>query len=255
MTLLMFIGGTLIGSFLNVCIYRLPQKKSIWRPRSACMHCASPVPFYLNIPVLSFLILKGRCHSCHHPISRQYPVVEFLSGVLTAAAFFKFGFSPAMLFYTLASYFLIVISFIDLAQGLIYNKQLLLLLACLLCMNLAFQIIPWPQAVLGFLAGGFSLFLFALLGEKVFAKESMGMGDVKMAAVLGFMLGWKMVLPAMFAGFFIALLVILFIAAYRRQAPRESVPMAPFFTMGTLLFIYWGPALLDWYWHLFITRN
>ncbi len=249
--LILFLLGAVIGSFLNVCIYRLPRHISLVRPGSFCPDCGVHIPFYHKIPVLSYLFLRGQCHSCGKSISFQYFAVELLSSVLTVLSYSKFGPSAAFVFYTVFIYFLIVISFIDLSTQLIHNRILLYLLSFGVFFNLLFYVKTWESVLLGFFAGGASLLFFALLGQVLFRKESMGMGDIKFAAVLGFFMGWKMVLLALFVGFIYAFLTMIVLSAARRHRIAGYVPMAPFLTIGTLTFIYWGPALIQWYWNLF----
>ncbi len=253
--LILFVFGAVIGSFLNVCIYRIPLKISVVKPDSFCPACGLRIPFYHKVPLLSYLLLKGRCHSCHSPISFRYFFVEFLAAILTLGTYYKFGISPAFLFYVVFIYFLIVVSFIDLSTHLIYNRMLIYLLGFGLFFNLGFGVIPWVDAAVGLLAGGLSLLFFAMLGGLLFKKESMGMGDIKLAAVIGFFLGWKMVLLALFVGFIYAMLVIVFLSFSGRERLQEYLPMAPFFAIGTLTFVYWGPTLIQWYWNFFLPVN
>ncbi len=251
-SIIAFIFGTVIGSFLNVCIYRIPKNISLVRPGSFCPNCGTHIPFYHNIPLLSYLILRGRCHACQHPISIRYFIVELFTGLLTVVTYHKFGLTPSFVFYMIFIYFLVVISFIDLSTQLIFNRMLGYLLAFGILFNLIFNVRPWSEAIPGFLAGGGSLLFFAILGKALFKKESMGMGDVKFAAVLGFFLGWKMVLLALLVGFMYAILAFLFLAISGKNRLQDYLPMAPFFTVGSVTFVYWGSTLLQWYWSFFL---
>lgn len=250
--LFVFIVGSVIGSFLNVCIYRVPNKISIITPNSFCPNCGAHIPFYYNIPIISYFMLKGRCHNCHQSISARYPVVEFGSGVLTLLTFLKFGLTPAFFFYGVLVYFLIVISFIDLSTNLIYNRFLIYLFVFGVVFNLVFPVRPWVSALTGVVAGGASLLFFALLGQVIFRKESMGLGDVKFGAVLGFFLGWKMILLALLIGFVYAMVAMVFYSLIQGKRVAGYVPMAPFLAVGSLTFVYWGPALIAWYWQFFL---
>ncbi|GAB4376464.1 MAG: A24 family peptidase [Calditrichia bacterium] len=249
---LLFIVGAVIGSFLNVVIYRLPRKISLVKPDSFCPQCEAPIPTRFNIPILGYIILRGKCYYCHQKISFGYFFVELISGIVSVFTFLKFGFTPGFFFYLIFIYFLIVISFIDLSTQLIYNKLLIALLGFGVLFNLLFSVIAWSQALTGVVIGGASLFLFALLGQFLFKKESMGMGDVKLAAVMGFFLGWKMVLLALLIGFCYAFLAFIFLSFSKTERFKEYVPMAPFLALSTITFIYWGPALIQWYWNLFL---
>lgn len=249
--LIMFVFGVVIGSFLNVCIYRIPRGISVIRPGSFCPNCGTHIPFYYNVPLISYVMLKGRCHSCYQPIPFRYFLVEFITGLLTVATYLKFGLSASFVYYLGLIYFLIVISFIDMATQLIYNKLLIYLMAFGLLFNLLFPVHSWPDSFLGLVAGGGSLLFFAVLGRVLFRKESMGMGDVKFAAVLGFFLGWKMVLLALFLGFVYAMVAFIVLSFSRKTRMQDYVPMAPFLAVGSLTFVYWGPMIIEWYWHFF----
>ncbi len=248
---LIFILGLLFGSFLNVCAYRLPHKRSVVRGRSQCPHCNHVIPFYYNIPLLSFLILKGRCHYCGAKISWQYPFVELLTGLLTWALFLKFGFSYSFIFYLIFVYFLIVIALIDWQTRLIPNKLLLILLILGVVLNGLARVIPFDDALIGALVGGGSMYLVAVLGNRIFKKEAMGMGDVKLAFVSGFYLGWHFILWALYLGFLIALLGIGILWLFRRGRLPEQIPMGPFFALGFVLNLFYGAELLSFYFKIF----
>lgn len=245
---LVFIFGLVIGSFLNVCIYRLPRRISLVKPDSFCPACGHRIPYYYNIPVISYLFLKGKCAYCDNPISPRYILVELLTGILSLAVYWKFGLSPAFGFYLILVYFLIVISFIDLTTQLIYNRVLIYLFLFGVVYNLFLPVVDWRSALAGVLAGGGSLMFFAMLGQLLFRKESMGMGDVKFAAVLGFFLGWKLILLALFSGFVYAVIGIILIKLIRKYPKAEYIPMAPFLTIGVLTFVFWGSRIWEWYW-------
>jgi len=200
--LIMAFVGAAFGSFLNVCIYRIPDGKSILFPRSKCPSCDQTIRFYHNIPVLSYLFLKGKCAYCGARISIQYPIIEFISILLSLIVFNKFGLSANTVFYLWLFYGIVVISAIDLRTRLILNKVLAVLLIGGVALNFVSHSISWKEAGIGLLSGGGSLYLIAVIGQLIFKKESMGMGDVKFAAVLGFFLGWKIVLLALYFGFF-----------------------------------------------------
>lgn len=251
---LLFIFGTVIGSFLNVCIHRIPRKMSVVSPRSFCPNCNAHIPLYHNIPVFSYLWLRGKCFNCQSGISIGYPIVEILTGILTVFTYAQFGFSPEFIFYAVFVYFLIVISFIDLATKLILNKLLILLLLTGVLMNLLFKVISWNEALIGFLCGGALMVLIALLGKLIFHKESLGMGDIKFAAVAGFFLGWKMILIATFLGFIISLPVLLTMMLLGKIRLGDYVPLGPFLAVAMITLIYWGNEILIWYWHLFVSK-
>jgi len=242
-----FFFGTVFGSFLNVCIYRLPRKISLITPGSFCPKCGTHIPWYFNIPIISYIILRGECHYCQQPISIRYPIIELLTALVTLVSYFKFGISGEFVFYTVFAYFLIVISFIDLSTQMIYNKLLVLLLVVGVILNFIFDIIPWQEALLGVISGMVLMLLFALIGYVLFRKESLGMGDVKFAGVAGFFLGWKLIGVAIFVGFFLAFIFILLLMFSKRISMGVYIPMGPFLVLSILIFVYWGSSILQLY--------
>lgn len=243
--------GAVFGSFLNVCIYRIPRKISLVKPASFCPHCRTRIPFYHNIPLLSYLILKGRCHSCKKSISFRYPVVEGIAALFTLLTYLKFGLTPAFLFYTVFIYFLIAIGFIDLSTKMIYNQWLIYMFAAGIILNVVLDVMPWIQAGIGFLAGGGIMLFFALLGQLLFKKESLGMGDVKFAAIAGFFLGWKLILFALFFGFVIAFAGMMILVPMGKIRFGEYLPLGPFLVLALIIFVYWGSSFVNWYWNFF----
>lgn len=247
-----FIGGMVIGSFLNVCIYRVPKNESLLFPGSHCPHCNTPLKFYHNIPVISFLFLRGKCAFCGAPISMRYLGVELLSGLVSLILYLKFGLSTRLFFYLFLSYTLIVISFIDIDTQLIKNKTLLVLAVGGSALNVWLHLIPWKEALIGAVTGGGLLLLFALFGRWYFKKESMGMGDVKFAAALGLLLGWKLVLASLYAGYLFAALYFLFLKVFKKLPISNYVPMGPFFSLGVFIVVVWSQELFDLYISLII---
>ncbi len=251
MDLLVLVGGLVIGSFLNVCIYRLPLNKNVLWGRSQCPHCGHYIPWYLNIPVLSFVVLRGRCKFCKAKISFQYPIVEILSAVVTYALYRKFGFTAHFIFYLIFVYTLIVIGVIDLKSKLILNKLLIFLIIFAIIFNGFFKVVEFKPSAIGALLGGGVLWLVAWLGEKIFQKEALGMGDVKLAFVSGFFLGYKQILLALYLGFVLALIGIFVFWLFRRKNVPQLIPMGPFFALGFLIYLLYGQQLIYWYLTLF----
>lgn len=252
--ILFFIVGVAIGSFLNVCIYRLPRKESVVSPSSHCPHCEKKIPFYFNIPIISYLWLKGKCFYCKSKISLRYLIVELLSGILTLLSFVHFGLGIKFIFYSIFTYFLITIAFIDLDTKQIYNKLLAYLIIFGIVANLFLKIIPWNEALLGVAAGGSFMILIFLLGHFLFHKESLGMGDVKFIAVAGFFLGWKMIIIATFFGFACSLPVLIGLMIKGKLKLGEYVPLGPFLAVALVVFVFWGRTILDWYLQLFTSN-
>ena len=252
---LIFVVGAILGSFLNVCIYRIPRKISLLKPRSHCPNCKKLIPVYYNIPIISWLVLRGKCSNCKSKISFRYPLVEVLSGLFTLLTFLHFGFTGRFLTYMIFIYFLIVISFIDIDTNLILNKLVAFMLGFGIVLNLIFKIISWEDAGLGIIAGGAFMILVSLIGKLILRKESLGMGDVKLAAAAGFFLGWKMILFASFFGFFLSFLLLIVLMAFGKLHFGQYVPLGPFLSLALITFVYWGDTIVEWYWNTFLING
>lgn len=243
----LFFMGSILGSFLNVCIYRLPENLSIVKPRSFCPSCKQPIKAWQNIPILSYLLLKGKCGNCGKKISIQYPLVEMISGIVTVLAYYHFSLNPQFFIYLVFIYFLIVIAFVDYKTQLIYNKVLLLLLIYGIAGELVFRFINLQDALFGILAGGGSMFLISLLGKAMFKKDALGMGDIKMAAVAGFYVGWLNILIALYVGFVLAFLVMVIRSIIKKTKLQGRIPLGPFLALGLVVFLFWGKQIVGFY--------
>lgn len=242
---LIIIIGLMIGSFLNVCIYRIPLGRTIVKGRSYCPSCGKLIPWYLNIPVLSWLFLRGRCRSCREPISPVYPSVELLNALLTYSAFLHFGYNmPAVLAAALFSV-LIVISFIDLRHQVIPDGLVIAILV-LGAVNAPYRIFifgePWHLFAAGVLAAALPLFVLGLI-----FPDSLGGGDVKLMAAAGLFLGWKLVLLALFLGNFLALFYVIALLILRKFNRSAPIPFAPFLSAGMVCSLLAGDLLIEVY--------
>lgn len=240
-----FLLGAILGSFLNVCIYRIPQEISILRPGSFCPHCSKSIGALNNIPVVSYFILKGKCSSCGTPISWRYPTVEVLTAFMTLATLGHFGFSLEGVAFLILFYLLIVIAFIDLEQLIIPDILLLFCLGawCLLIFKDPSWLMLYGALVGSVVFGGF-LYLTGLLGKLLFKKESLGFGDVKLGFVLGMFLGWKLVVVSLYGAFFLASLVAAVGFITKRVKFGQMIPFGPFLIMGTVIAIFFGKEVL-----------
>ena len=250
---IIFILGLSIGSFLNVVVYRLPGSKSLWSPGSACPSCGTPIAFYDNIPLLSYLILRGKCRHCRAPISLRYPLVELATALLFLIVYKHTGLSLYLLLYLTFLSFMISIALIDIETGLILDRQLLLLLLTGVALNLYLSFIPWRAALIGMATGAGAMFLIAMLGKAMLKKESLGLGDVKFAGVAGFFLGALPTLAASYIGFLLAFIVILAARALHKTVPRH-IPLGPFLAGGFFLFLLWGNEIGAFYLNLLQPR-
>lgn len=242
-----FIFGLVIGSFLNVCIHRLPSSQSIVHPRSRCPQCGHLIRVYDNIPVLSYLILRGRCRDCGARISLRYPVVELLSGAFAAMAVARFGLGwQALLMYALIAGFL-VITFIDLDHRIIPDVITLPGIPIGLAASFGPGMISPLESLVGILAGGGSLFLVAWGYQLVTKREGMGGGDIKLLAMIGAFIGWKGVLLTIFIASLTGTLAGMALIFRRRGDMKLAVPFGPFLAVGAIAYLFMGPELMSWY--------
>jgi leader peptidase (prepilin peptidase) / N-methyltransferase len=235
-----FFPALAIGSFLNVVAARLPLGRSVVSPASACMSCSAEIAWYDNIPVVSWLLLRGRCRSCATAISWRYPAVELATGLLVAASFWRFGLSWDGAIGAFFCAVLVVLSAIDVDRRIVPNKIVLPAAAIVLvAQTVVHPSVEWLLAGLGA-----SLFLFV---AALAYPRGMGMGDVKLALLLGFCVG-RSVPVALFTGMVAALVpsAVLF-ARHGSAARKMAIPFAPFLALGGVLALFWGDAALDWY--------
>lgn len=248
--LLLFIVGAVLGSFLNVLIYRVPRGRSIVRPPSSCPSCGSRIRPWDNIPLVSYAILRGRCRACGDRIPARYPLVELLSALLPVALHTTHGFTPQFWIYWVLGCVLIVLSFVDLDQRILPDRATLPgLVAGLVVAPLA-GLTSWAGSLVGAAVGGGALYLIALLGAAVFRKESMGGGDIKLAAMLGAFLGWQLIVLSLFVAFLIGSIVGVGAIAVKGRDWDHTVPFGPFIAIGAGVGMIWGWRIVDWYLHL-----
>jgi len=244
------IFGGLIGSFLNVCICRLPRGESIVWPGSHCPHCQKPIRFYDNIPLLSYFLLRGKCRYCKGPISIQYPLVEGVTVLSSLLLIMKFGLSLSFLFYFAFISALTVVTVIDLYHQIIPDVISLPgigvgLLASLLIPELTF----W-NSLIGILLGGGSLFMVATLYQWFFKREGMGGGDVKLLAMIGAFLGWKAVILTILLSSLIGSITGIVIMVLKGKNFKYAIPFGPFLSLGAVISLFYGERLIRWYLYL-----
>ncbi len=247
-----FIFGLIVGSFLNVCIYRLPRNMSIISPRSSCPACNTPIKPLDNIPVLSYIFLRGRCRKCGEKISMRYPAVELLNGILYAAVFYFFGpgwHLPFLLFFSSA---MIVITFIDLDFQIIPDIITIPSIAIglvsasfLLPDPFNLSIVGFKNSIAGLFLGGGLFYLIAVL-----SRGGMGGGDIKMMAMIGAFMGWKGVLLTTFIGSLVGSIFGIFLMVFRGRGRKTKIPFGPFLAFGALTTMFFGGKILKWYFNL-----
>jgi leader peptidase (prepilin peptidase) / N-methyltransferase len=253
-----FCFGTLVGSFINVCIYRLPRKQSIVGPGSFCQTCGTPLSWWQNIPIISYLILRGRCAYCSSPYRADYFWIEVLFGFLTLALYLKFKAEIfSFIFYYLFMILLVIVFFIDLKHWLILDEVvylgmglgLIIFVAGMFGKYQAHDFKLWLLPVWG-AAVGFGLFyLIAVLGSWVVHQEAMGFGDVKFAALIGWFLGPQKALLAFLLAFLSGGGFALFYLLIKRKGGKEPVPFGTFMALGSLITVFYGDSLIKYFFY------
>jgi len=249
LTITFFILGLLIGSFLNVCIHRLPAKESIVFPRSYCPSCKNQIPAYDNIPIISFMLLLGRCRSCKNPISWRYPAVELLNGIGYSFILHCFGPTPETLIYAIFFSALAVITFIDLDHQIIPDVITLPGIPISFLAAATVLSTGWMDSLQGLLLGGGLFYMIAWLSLLLLKKEGMGGGDIKLVAMIGALLGWQKVLLAIFAASVSGSVIGILLIATRLRGRSDPIPFGPFLVIGGLISLFFGNNILDWYFH------
>jgi leader peptidase (prepilin peptidase)/N-methyltransferase len=244
------IFGALVGSFLNVCIFRLPKEESIVWPGSHCPLCKKPIKFYDNIPLISYLLLRGKCRYCKGVISMQYPLVEGITALGSLILFMKFGPSLSYLFYFSFVAALIVITVIDLYHQIIPDLISLPGIGVGLLASLIIPQITLFNSLIGILLGGGSLFLVATLYQWLFKREGMGGGDVKLLAMIGAFLGWKAVILTILLSSLIGSISGIIIMVLKGKDFKYAIPFGPFLSLGAVIALFYGPSLINWYLYL-----
>ena len=243
----LFLIGAAIGSFLTVCIVRIPGKKSIISPPSHCPVCSKPIAYYDNIPLISYIVLNGSCRNCRTPIPFHYFLVELLTPIITLVLYGYFGLSSALLLACLFSYALIVITVIDFFHKIIPNVISIPGIPLgLLCS----PFVPWTNltaSLIGVIVGGGVPYLIAKVYYLLRKEEGMGLGDVKLLAMIGAFLGWKGALISLMLGAFIGTFVGIGMMLLRGKDVKYAIPFGPFLSIGAFSALLWGDKLISWY--------
>lgn len=247
MSIFIFLLGTIIGSFLNVCIYRIPREESILYPPSHCPNCGTPLHWYDLIPILSYILQRGKCRYCRESISLQYPVIECLNGLLYLAIYNKFGLSMDFIFYGTIFSVLLIISFIDLHFQIIPDfLNILILILAIIYKILQFTLYGISSnlfnSILALIISG-GIFLIIV----ILSKGGMGGGDVKLIGVLGFILGIKMVLLNIFLSFILGAIISIFLLLFKIKERKDSIPFGPFICLAFIITVFWGDLIINWY--------
>ncbi|MBP1610841.1 MAG: type 4 prepilin peptidase 1, Aspartic peptidase, family [Acidobacteria bacterium] len=265
-----FILGLVVGSFLNVCIYRIPRGESIVFPRSHCPQCGKDIPAHHNIPLLAYIWLGGKCSFCKKPISLQYPLVELLTGLIFFGCALKWEFASPTYLNALFLSLIVILIFIDynhqilpnvitipgtlvaIALSFLQEKQLY---ADSISLNLASAVnasnpgamLPWIGALVGAIISAGTLFLVALVYQLLRKRQGLGMGDVKMMALVGAFLGWRLAFLTIFIGSLVGSIIGLLLILFRGKTLQTKLAFGTFLGMGSLLAVFYGPAVISWY--------
>jgi len=239
--------GLIVGSFSNVCIYRIPRNESIVFPASHCPKCRSKIQPFDNIPLLSFILLKGRCRNCKSKISIRYPMVEFLTGLTYLIIYLVYGLSIQTLVYIILSSALIIIAFIDLNQQII--PDVISLPGIIIGFILSFFVpyISFVDSILGIVVGGGIILVIGMGGSAIYKKEAMGGGDIKLAAMIGAFLGWRYIIISLFLGFFLGALAGIILIMSKIKKREDVIPFGPFIVLGSFITLFWGEKIILWY--------
>jgi leader peptidase (prepilin peptidase)/N-methyltransferase len=245
------IFGLVVGSFLNVVIARVPQGRSLLRPGSACPRCGTPIAWYDNIPVVSFLVLRGRCRACGTAISWRYPLVEAVTAGLFAAAGFAFGPTLDGVVGAALLAALLAITVIDLDHQIIPDVISLPGIVAGFLANLATGRVSWVESLVGALVGGGLFIAIAVVGSWWAGQEAMGGGDIKLAAMLGAFLGWKVLAISVFLSTVVGGILSAVFMTVGIRGRKDPIPFGPFLAVGGAAGLFWGERMVRWYLSVF----
>ncbi len=245
-TLVLFALGLVVGSFLNVCIHRLPRGQSIVTPPSQCPTCGSRVRWFDNVPVVSYLVLGGRCRVCAGSISVAYPLVELATGLLFVCHFWFLGWQPLLVPRLLFASAMVVLFVIDLQHRILPNVITLPGVVCGLLFS--FVLAPgWLSSLLGVVIGGGGLLVIAEVYYRVRGEEGLGMGDVKMLAMIGAFLGWQPAILTLVLSSFIGSFVGVLLIVTKKGDMKYALPYGTFLAIAAVMSGLVGDSIIDWY--------
>ena len=244
------VAGAAVGSFLNVLICRIPEGQSIVFPASHCPKCMHAIRFYDNIPIISYLVLRGKCRDCHEKISLRYPIVEAITALLSLLLFWKFGLGLKYLFSFIFTCALIVITFIDFDHQIIPDVISLPGIPLFFLLAVFFMDVPLLEALLGILIGGGCLFAIAFFYELITKREGMGGGDIKLLAMLGAFLGWKSLFFILFVSSLLGAFVGISMMIAKGKDMKYAVPFGPFLSIAAVAYLFVGVDVMKFlYFH------
>lgn len=234
--------GLVIGSFLNVVIARLPARRSLWKPGSACPTCGAAIAWHDNIPLLSYALLRGRCRACAGPISARYPLVEAVTAALFVAAVARFGWGRDLAVAWILIAALVAITVIDLDHQIIPDVITLPGIVTGFLVNVASGRLLWTDSLLGIVLGGGVFFAIILA-----SGGGMGGGDMKLGAMFGAFLGWQVTIVAIFLAVIVGGVVAAAMLLAGRKGRKDAIPFGPFLAVGGGAALFWGERIVTWY--------
>lgn len=241
-SIMLFIIGIVFGSFFNVVGLRIPNKESFIKGRSYCPHCKTSLRAIDLIPIVSFLMQRGTCRYCNERISMLYPTIELFTGLLFLYSYIQFGWQPELVTALLLMSMLMILFVTDLTYMLIPNKVLLFFLPFFIIMRIVSPLTPWYDSLIGAIVGFGLLALIIIV-----SKGGMGAGDMKFFGVLGFILGWQLVLLTFFLSALFGAIIGLFLMAIRRVKKGQPIPFGPYIVAATIVSYFFGEQLLTIY--------
>ena len=244
-----FIFGLLIGSFLNVCIYRIPRGENIAYPSSHCTSCGNDIKYYDLIPVLSWVILRGKCRNCGEKISSRYALVELTTAILFLLTYLQYGISIYLLRFLILIPFLIVMAMID------YDTMEVYTITTWLAIAMGFVILgvnfylgePTLTYLYGGLLGAGTITFIILMSKLILKTEGMGWGDVEISGLCGLFLGFKLTFAMMFFSFMIGGIIGIYLLKFKKKNGRSEMPFGPSIIMAAFIMMIWGDKILNWY--------
>lgn len=242
-----FILGCCFGSFYNVVIYRVPRDESIVSPGSRCPGCGSSIASYDNIPIVSFLLLGGKCRHCGTSISFRYPAVEILTGLFAFLLFRRYGLHPQILIEFIFLSMLLIIAMIDFDTFLIPDVLSLPGIVLGFAFSFFTPRLTWSDSLIGVLAGGGSLYLIATLYALLRKKEGMGGGDIKLLGMIGAFIGWQGVVFTVFLASVTGMIIALPMMLRGGKGFGSEIPFGPFLAFGAACYVFWGQIAWHWY--------